>query len=249
VDLTYAHDLVPLRRAPSMDARLRGRVDKYIFYQRAKDRALLRRAADDYGSAFAILDSDGRWKPLSEPRSSRKWKVSRGHAWKVAARVEEAAGGAIGVDLDADVVVPIFPAEWRPRVRGRVARKVEASLTVEVRTVQAIAADVFEVRTPTRSQVEAVRRAARCLEKLDRARLVYVTADGSRARDRRRLGVRLLSDEEIGWAEFERRHPDREETECGQCGEPFLAKRWDAKYCSDACRQRAYRRRRRVRYR
>jgi predicted nucleic acid-binding Zn ribbon protein len=34
---------------------------------------------------------------------------------------------------------------------------------------------------------------------------------------------------------------------CGSCGESFQSVRRDAQFCSDACRQRAHRKRRRVR--
>lgn len=41
-----------------------------------------------------------------------------------------------------------------------------------------------------------------------------------------------------------RKNPTRSELECDGCGQTFSAIRSDARYCSSACRQRAYRQRR-----
>ena len=44
-------------------------------------------------------------------------------------------------------------------------------------------------------------------------------------------------------ANYRRKHPrSRVEQRCGDCGETFRPSRRDAKFCSMACRQRAYRR-------
>jgi hypothetical protein len=64
--------------------------------------------------------------------------------------------------------------------------------------------------------------------------------------------------ENFGWFRFDHRHtggpvlhprqslPSRRSRSCGQCGAPYRPQRADASFCSDACRQRAYRERRSV---
>jgi hypothetical protein len=59
--------------------------------------------------------------------------------------------------------------------------------------------------------------------------------------------------ENFGWFRFDARHasgpvfhpyqsaPSRRARACAQCGEPYRPQRSDSKFCSDACRQRAYR--------
>lgn len=52
---------------------------------------------------------------------------------------------------------------------GRVMRALEARLTPERQPVDALAAAIFDTGTPTRAQVESVRRAARLLREQGRA--------------------------------------------------------------------------------
>ena len=47
-------------------------------------------------------------------------------------------------------------------------------------------------------------------------------------------------------AEGKKRLEKRKNTECQQCGDTFTPDRSDAKYCSAACKQRAYRQRKKA---
>jgi len=66
-------------------------------------------------------------------------------------------------------------------------------------------------------------------------------------------GRKHTGKENFGWFRFDARHvsgpvfhpyrsaPSRRGRSCSQCGEPYRPQRSDSKFCSDACRQRAYR--------
>jgi hypothetical protein len=70
-------------------------------------------------------------------------------------------------------------------------------------------------------------------------------------------GTTMTGKENFGWFRFDARHsggpifhnqspPSRRTRACGQCGERYRPQRSDSRFCSDACRQRAYRERRAV---
>jgi hypothetical protein len=86
-------------------------------------------------------------------------------------------------------------------------------------TVHDIAAKVYGTDAPTRSQVESVRQIVKRLATEHFVALDY--RKGKLTAIRRRVS----------------------ECWCEECDEPFVARREDAMYCSNACRQRAYRRR------
>jgi len=68
----------------------------------------------------------------------------------------------------------------------------------------------------------------------------------------------MTGKENFGWFRFDARHaggpifhthqspPYRRTRACAQCGEPYRPHRSDSRFCSDACRQRAYRERQAV---
>ena len=99
-------------------------------------------------------------------------------------------------------------------------------------TVHELAARVFDTDVPTRAQVESVRRAAKRLAAEHHAILNYRTED-----DRRQLTVRAPYMTSTG-------EPlEAWEHQCYECQRPFRSRRIDAVYCSNACRQQAYRKR------
>jgi hypothetical protein len=69
-------------------------------------------------------------------------------------------------------------------------------------------------------------------------------------------GTTMAGKENFGWFRFDARHtggpilhphqapPSRGARACAQCGEPYRPQRSDSRFCSDGCRQRAYRERR-----
>jgi len=118
----------------------------------------------------------------------------------------------------------------------RIKRDMPQVLTAEPQTVQQIAARMFG-QAPTRAQVDSVRRAAKALARSDKARISYQLVDG-----RRHLVVRALNKQERQMTELQAKVRAFLMHECAACERLFAPKRLDAVYCSNACRQRAYRR-------